>query len=89
MGGKVIEYEAYNVYKEGKDAGIKEGRKAGIKEGRNVGRKEGKDEGHKEMAGLMAFLVKNGRTDDIVKASTDERFLSQLLADYSGKAIAE
>ena len=93
MGGKVIEYEAYNVYKEGKDAGIKEGRNAGIKEGRSEGikegRKEGKDEGHKEMAGLMAFLVKNGRTDDIVKASTDERFLNQLLADYGGKAIAE
>ena len=48
-----------------------------------------KREGRKETADLMAFLARNGRTDDIVKASTDEAYLTQLLAEYNSIAVAK
>ena len=36
------------------------------------------------MADLMNFLLTNGRNDDALKASSDEGFLSRLLADFKG-----
>ena len=46
--------------------------------------RKGEKKGQKDTAGLMAFLASNGRTDDIVKASNDEGFLSKLLAEFRG-----
>ena len=45
-------------------------------------RAEGIEEGKKATAGLMAFLASNGRTDDIVRANSDESFLDKLLSDF-------
>ena len=46
-------------------------------------REAGKAEGQKNTAGLMGFLASQGRNDDIIRASTDEAFLNQLLNDFS------
>ena len=62
--------------------GRKAGHQAGLKEGRKAGLKEGRREGRTEMIKLMAFLAANGRSDDIVKAGSDEGFLNQLLLEY-------
>ena len=54
------------------------------------GIKKGEKKGHKEATDLMAFLASNGRTDDIVKASSDESFLDKLLAEFrSGMMVAK
>ena len=45
---------------------------------------KGVTKGKKDTADLMAFLVQNGRADDVVKASNDESFLDKLLADFKG-----
>ena len=47
-------------------------------------RQEGQKEMKKDMAGLMNYLLSNGRSDDALKASTDENFLNKLLADFRG-----
>ena len=41
---------------------------------------ESRAEGQRDVAGLMNFLLKNGRRDDAIKASEDEGFLTKLLA---------
>ena len=47
-------------------------------------------EAEKDMAGLMNYLLSNGRNDDALKASTDENFLNKLLADFrSGLMVAK
>ena len=53
-------------------------------EGHKEGKKEGQKEMKKDMAGLMNYLLSNGRSDDALKASTDENFLNKLLADFRG-----
>lgn len=58
-------------------------------EGRVEGRAEGQKEAKKETTALMAFLAKNGRTDDIVKASIDEGFLEKLLSEFKGVVLAK
>ena len=47
-------------------------------------RQEGHKEGKKEVAGLMSYLLKNGRSEDAIKASEDESFLDKLLAEFRG-----
>ena len=61
-----------------------EGRQEGLQEGRQEGRQEGERKAQKEMAGLMNYLLSNGRGEDALKASTDENFLNQLLAEFRG-----
>ena len=39
-------------------------------------------ETQKDMAGLMNYLLSNGRNEDALKASKDETFLNQLLAEF-------
>ena len=53
-------------------------------EGHKEGKKEGQKEMKKDMAGLMNYLLSNGRSDDALKASTDENFLNKLLAEFRG-----
>ena len=45
---------------------------------------ESRAEERRDMAGLMNFLLKNGRGDDALKASEDESFLNKLLAEFRG-----
>ena len=47
-------------------------------------RRESRAEGQKDVAGLMNFLLKNGRGDDAMKASEDESFLNKLLVEFHG-----
>ena len=57
MGGKVLEYEAKTIKREG----IKEGRKEGIREGRKEGIREGREEGRREgIRGTVAVLKELG-----------------------------
>ena len=49
---------------------------------------KGRKEGQKDTAGLMGFLAKTGRTEDIVRASTDESYLDKLLAEFKTKQLA-
>ena len=60
----------------------------GRREGKEEGRKEGREEGQRNTAALMAFLVKNGRPDDVVRASSDESFLKQLLSDFGAGLLS-
>ena len=47
-------------------------------------RRETEKKTQKDMAGLMNYLLKNGRGDDALKASEDESFLNKLLAEFRG-----
>ena len=40
------------------------------------------DEGLKDATQLMSYLAKQGRTDDIIKAANDQKYLEKLLAEY-------
>ena len=55
-----------------------------LEKGRQEGRQEGERKAQKEMAGLMNYLLSNGRGEDALKASSDENFLNQLLAEFRG-----
>ena len=48
VGGNIIEFEAYNIKREGLEEGFKKGREDGWKEGREDGWKEGREDGWKE-----------------------------------------
>ncbi|MBR1628646.1 MAG: hypothetical protein IJ679_05165 [Lachnospiraceae bacterium] len=51
---------------------------------------EAKRKERKDMAGLMNYLLKNGRGEDAIKASEDESFLARLLAEFrSGMMVAK
>lgn len=45
MGGKVLEYEAKTIYREGMQVGMREGKQEGLREGKQKGLREGKLEG--------------------------------------------
>ena len=45
-------------------------------------RQEGRQEERRDLTGLMNYLLSNGRSEDALKASTDENFLNQLLAEF-------
>lgn len=55
MGGRILDYEAKRIKKEGREEGRKEGRKEGRMEGLQEGKKEGLQEGKKE--GQIETLV--------------------------------
>ena len=40
------------------------------------------EQGNKETAGLLKFLMNNGRNEEAVRAINDEGFLEKMLADY-------
>ena len=45
---------------------------------------EAQRETQRDMAGLMKYLLTNGRNEDALKATTDESFLNKLLAEFRG-----
>ena len=79
---------------EGRAEGKAEGRAEGKAEGRAEGKAEGKAEGIEQginegaanaegkMAKLMGLLVKEGRIDDITKASESSTYRKQLLEEF-------
>ena len=51
---------------------------------------EGEKNARKETAGLMNFLLTNGRNDDSLRATQDDNYLEELLADYrAGLLVAK
>jgi hypothetical protein len=74
MGGKIIEYEAYNIYAEGKADGKAEGIKEGLK--------EGEEKGETKFGKLMLILLSNGLSSDMEKAVTDINVRKELYKKY-------
>ena len=77
---------------EGREEGLAEGREKGRAEGREEGlaegREEGRVEGHDEFAGMIRYLVRNGRNEDVMRATEDKSFRKQLFAEYASLAPA-
>ena len=51
-------------------------------EGRRAGKKEGKREGELRVNHLIQYLVKQGRTEEIVQMVTDETYQEKLFAEF-------
>ena len=47
----------------------------------------GERKGQQETAGLLNFLLTNGRNDDAIRATSDEEYLSQLLKDFNNGVL--
>ena len=56
-----------------KEEGREEGRKEGIKEGRK--------EGIEDLNALNKWLIKQGRSEDVLKATTDQVFQKKLFEE--------
>ena len=62
--------------------------KRGEAHGRAIGEAHGRRTGQVEISKLMASLAADGRSDDIIKAGSDEDFLHKLLAEFQGELAA-
>ena len=51
------------------------------------GIEKGIQKGQNETAGLMGYLALNGRTDDIIKASTDKAYLQKMILAYNAGTL--
>ena len=78
MGGKVLEYEAKTIKREGVKEGIKEGKKEGKKEGI----KEGIEQGEDKLSRLIAKLMENNRSQDVIKVTQDKQYRNKLYEEY-------
>lgn len=70
MGGKILEYEAKTIKREGVREGIKEGIKEGIEQGED------------KLSRLIAKLMENNRPQDVIKATQDKQFRNKLYEEY-------
>lgn len=61
---------------------IASGRREGLREGRCEGLREGKREGLQQINQLNQKLIADGRTDDLIRACSDEEFQKKLLEEY-------
>ena len=78
MGGRVLEYEAKTIKREGVKEGIKEGKKEGKKEGI----KEGIEQGEDKLSRLIAKLMENNRSQDVIKVTQDKQYRNKLYEEY-------
>ena len=58
----------------------------GEKKGREAGRSEGRIEGEDLFANLTSRLIRDSRTDDLLRAVNDKAFRSRLYLEYGIKA---
>lgn len=70
MGGTVLEFSADKYFNAGKEEGREEGREEGIEKGEN------------KLASLISKLMELGRTDDVTKCATDEKYRDKLYAEF-------
>ena len=70
MGGKILEYEAKTIKREGEKEGIKKGEKEGIKKGEN------------RVNQLNLYLISENRFDDLERAVNDREYQLQLFQEY-------
>lgn len=66
MGGKVLEYEAKTIKREG----VKEGIKEGIEQGED------------KLSRLIAKLMENNRSQDVIKVTQDKQYRNMLYEEY-------
>ena len=66
MGGKVLEYEAKTIKREG----IREGRREGIEQGEN------------RLSLLIAKLMESNRSQDVIRAAQDKQYRNKLYEEY-------
>ena len=71
MGGKILEYEAKTILKEGHRQGRKQGHEEGRKEGRKQGREEGREEG---IIALVETLKEIGQTSEFIMKKIMQKF---------------
>ena len=71
MGGQILEYEAKTLFRQGMEQGRELGRELGLKQGEN------------KLSQLIAKLMENNRSQDILRATQDEEFREKLYAEYS------
>lgn len=70
MGGKVLEYEAKTIKREGIREGIREGRREGIEQGEN------------RLSLLIAKLMESNRSQDVIRAAQDKQYRNKLYEEY-------
>ncbi len=63
-------------------SGRREGKREGLREGLHEGKREGLREGSQQINQLNQKLVADGRTDDLIRACSDEAFQKKLLEEY-------
>ena len=83
---KTAQHRFEKGLQEGREKGLQEGREKGLQEGREKGLQEGRAEGRAEERNrinqLNVKLVELQRTDDILKAATDEEYQKKLLKEF-------
>ena len=70
MGGKILDYEAKDI------------RNKGIQMGITIGKEAGKQEGEEIALKLIQLLMKQGRIEDITRASTDPEARQELYKEF-------
>ena len=78
MGGKILDYEAKDIRNKGIQMGITIGKQEGISIGKEVGKQEGEEIALK----LIQLLMKQGRIEDITRASTDPEARQELYKEF-------
>ena len=78
MGGKILEYEAKTLFRQG----MEQGRELGLELGREQGLKQGEANTLAKLSQLIAKLMENDRSQDILKATQDEEFREKLYEEY-------
>ena len=78
MGGQILNYEAKDI----RNKALREGRAEGISIGKEAGRQEGRQEGESLALKLIQFLIQQGRTDDVTRASIDPEARQQLYREF-------
>ena len=51
-------------------------------------KEEGREEGQKESADLINYLWSNGRGEEALKASKDDKYFNKLLTEYRNEMMA-
>lgn len=64
------------------EEGFAEGIEKGIKEGFTEGRLEGLAKGEKNIKDILTWLNKQNRSDDIIKAISDDSYMEKLKKEY-------
>ena len=64
------------------EEGFAEGIEKGIKEGFTEGHLEGLAKGEKNIKDILAWLNKQNRSDDIIKAISDDSYMEKLKKEY-------
>lgn len=62
MGGKVLEYEAKTIIREGIEQGI--------------------EQGENKLSKLIATLMENGRSQDVIRVTQDKQYRNKLYQEY-------